>query len=358
MHQAAHEAVQVLRRGRAVAAPGVHQPVLGQAGRRPARLAQALDVRQSLVGRDGVEVRSARPVRLAGETRQSGVHDVRARELAHLLVHRVPLLADHHREVRVRDLRGEVALHDRPAVVLLDVPDPLLALHHHVFREALLLEVPDGVVIRERDEVRHALLLAHVLLQVVHQARAVPFHLLVRGDGAERDLAHVLPPKRAVRDAADNLAVFHAQHGVVVRIEYQTHDVLLGHVRKLLAEDVLQRDEPDHVLLFAVVLDHLIHQLAVVLLLTKVYLARHVVPEILGLHPAQICQIRHRVHAVASLVARARAPGAIAAPRVFAGVVLAFHALRVGLALLALGGAVATEHRPEQIHRRVRRVSL
>ena len=274
---------------------------------------------------------------------------MRARQLAHLLVHRLSLLADHHREVRVGHLRGQCALHYGATVVLLDVPHPLLPLHHDVLGEPLLLEVANGVVVGEGDEVGHVLLLAHVLLEVIHQASAIAFHLLAGAHRAEGDLGHFLAPERAVSDAANHLAVLEADHGVVVGVEHQADDVLLGHVGQLLAEDILQRDEPHEVLFLPVVLDDHVHELAVVLLLTQVNLPHGVLTQVLRL-AADARPARARPSVRVSRVVSARAGAGGARLAAFGVAILALHPLSVGLPVGAVRrrGSVAPEERPHR----------
>ena len=131
---------------------------------------------------------------------------------------------------------------------------------------------------------RHVLLFFHVLLQMIHQPRPVPFHLLVRRNSAKRNLAHVLPPERPIRNPSNNHVVLQTQHRVMSRIEHQSNDVLLRHVRKLFAKYILQSNQPYRVLLVPIVFNHLPLQLPVLLLLSQVHVSVRVVSD--GL-PAQ-----------------------------------------------------------------------
>ena len=76
-----------------------------------------------------------------------------------------------------------VALHERAAVVVLDVAQVVGLGHGDGLVEALLLEVADRVVVRVRQEVEDAAL-DGAILQVVHEARPEAAHLLARRDRA------------------------------------------------------------------------------------------------------------------------------------------------------------------------------
>eukprot|EP00968_Pinguiococcus_pyrenoidosus_P002140 scaffold111_cov252-Pinguiococcus_pyrenoidosus.AAC.8 len=171
----------------------------------------------------------------------------------------LPLRLDHLRDLHVVDGGMDVALHQRPAVIVFDVAVPLLPRHADRLAEALLLEVADGVVVRVREEVSNLVL--HVVLQLIHHPRAEALDLLRRRDGAEGDLRDPLLEHGAVADAPHDPGPLHQRDGVVLPIEHQPHDVLAGHLRQLLREDALQVDQRDHVLVFPIIRDDPYRQL-------------------------------------------------------------------------------------------------
>lgn len=56
-------------------------------------------------------------------------------------------------DFQISDLGQHHTLHDRPALVILDVPYPAVATELDLLGEALFLEVPDGIVVGIREEV-------------------------------------------------------------------------------------------------------------------------------------------------------------------------------------------------------------
>ena len=95
--------------------------------------------------------------------------------------------------------------------------------------EALLLEVANGVVVSVREEVVELLLLC-VVLQLVHQARSIAFHLLLRRDGEEHDLRKLLGVEGSEDAAAKDLLLLTRllldnYHGLVHSVHHQSHDV-------------------------------------------------------------------------------------------------------------------------------------
>ena len=181
----------------------------------------------------------------------------------------------------------------------------------------------------------------------VHQTRAVAEDLLFAETARTRSLPCSSPCPRTGDGRHRRRA-----YAVVRRGRRRGHQPTMydrGHVRQLLAEDVLQSDEPDHVLRGSrVVLDHLVHQLAVVLLFPKVARASRL-PEIragggrvlivAGPDRRRPCRSCSRPSAPSPR--RACLPASTRAVTRFAS----------GSPWSALGGAVAAEHRWEQIHR-------
>ncbi len=88
-----------------------------------------------------------------------------------------------------------------------------------------------------------------VVLEIVHHVRAVTFDLLVGGDGAEYDLGEALGGEHVKADASDDAVVLDQDEAFVFRVEDKAGDVLAGHARKLVREDVLDHEKPHEDLL-------------------------------------------------------------------------------------------------------------
>ncbi len=81
--------------------------------------------------------------------------------------------------------------------------------------------------------------------EFVHQPGPEPTDLLTSSDGKEHNLSKPLSPKRAEDTSSQNMRLFallfaHDDHGFVLPIHSEFHDVVAGHSRKLLGYDVLQ----------------------------------------------------------------------------------------------------------------------
>ena len=74
------------------------------------------------------------------------------------------------------------ALHHCASIVVLDIAFPARFRQVVVLSEALLAEVLDRIVVSIRQEVIYFLGL-RVVFQLIHQARAIAFHLLLSGYG-------------------------------------------------------------------------------------------------------------------------------------------------------------------------------
>mmetsp|Transcript_4676 Transcript_4676/g.15617 ORF Transcript_4676/g.15617 Transcript_4676/m.15617 type:complete len:331 (+) Transcript_4676:610-1602(+) len=209
---------------------------------------------------------------------QSRINVVRSAHFAHLGLHSLALFANLIDKIHVRDVTVELTLHNRPAVVLFNVPKPLFALHHDLLGKPLLLKVPHRVIIGKRDEMRHIFLLLGVLFNVIHQSRTVSFHLFVCAHGAKRDFRHALLWKRPIRNPTNHAPILHTQHRVMSDIKHQSHDVLLGHVWELFTKDILQRHQKFRVSRVAVILNHLPLKLTIALLLAQMTLTRGIRP--------------------------------------------------------------------------------
>mmetsp|Transcript_67363 Transcript_67363/g.179843 ORF Transcript_67363/g.179843 Transcript_67363/m.179843 type:complete len:496 (-) Transcript_67363:59-1546(-) len=163
---------------------------------------------------------------------------------ADLALHHAPLPLDHGGDVEVVDVGVDEALHERRALVVLNVGRPPRALHRDGLVEALLLEVAHGEVVGVGQEVVEAVHLAGEVLGLVHEPRAVAPHLLLRLDGAEGDLAEAHLFNRAVaysaNDAEGAALPLHCADRLVLSIKNQSNYVLWRHLGELLAKDVFE----------------------------------------------------------------------------------------------------------------------
>jgi hypothetical protein len=79
--------------------------------------------------------------------------------------------------IEVPHLGQHRALHDRSALIVLDVPNPLFAIERDFFGEPLFLEIADSIIIGIGEEVVDRRVdFPNVILERVHQVRAVPLH--------------------------------------------------------------------------------------------------------------------------------------------------------------------------------------
>lgn len=115
-----------------------------------------------------------------------------------------------------------------------------------ILSEALLAEVLDRVVVGVSQKVVQLLRL-RMVLQLVHQARPIALHLLLRRDRQEHDLGEFLGVK-GPEDAASKdlwllpLLLLNDDHGLVHSVHHQAHDVGAWHAGQLLGDDVFQVD--------------------------------------------------------------------------------------------------------------------
>ncbi len=114
--------------------------------------------------------------------------------------------------------------------------------------ETLLFEVPDGKLVGEGEEMEDTVPNV-VVLEVVHEVSSISLNLLVGSNSAEHDLGEALAGEHAEANSPNGAAVLDQCQGLVFRVEYQAGDVLLGHPRQLVREDVLESDQPQHDLL-------------------------------------------------------------------------------------------------------------
>lgn len=162
----------------------------------------------------------------------------------------ISLLLQNFADVDIIDVLDDHALHHGGAVVVLDVPFPASLRHVMLLVEALLLEELNRVVISIGQEVLQTLLL-RVVLQLIHQARAETPHLFRGSDSEEDNLGKALGaerPKDAATDDLGPLALLtaHDDHGFVLAVHRELDDVLAGHARELLGNDILQVNQMAH----------------------------------------------------------------------------------------------------------------
>lgn len=105
-------------------------------------------------------------------------------------------------------------------------------------------------------------------LQFIHEASSEALDLLGGGDGEEGDLCEPLLLELPEADASDYLGVvLEDDHGLVISIEDQLDDILLGHLGQLPGEDILEVEQVLQVLVVLVVADDLEGDLVGLLLL-------------------------------------------------------------------------------------------
>jgi len=106
----------------------------------------------------------------------------------------------------VFNIAVNAALHHRRAIIVLDETSPPRFVHEAlaarlVLLESLLPEILNRVVVRISEEVVEVLLDC-VVFQLVHEARAVAFHLLSGRDREENNLREFLLRKRSEHTTA------------------------------------------------------------------------------------------------------------------------------------------------------------
>mmetsp|Transcript_10742 Transcript_10742/g.27581 ORF Transcript_10742/g.27581 Transcript_10742/m.27581 type:complete len:207 (-) Transcript_10742:247-867(-) len=158
----------------------------------------------------------ARSAAISARTRATAL----SLELTHLLHDRLALLLGSLARREVIDRRVDHALHQRCALVVLEVALPSLSLHGDLLFEALLAKVADGMVVGVGEHALDAVTLA-LLLDLVHYPSAVSLHLVLGANSAEDDLGHPLRKDGPVRDAPDNLVTVGAREGNVLSIVHE-----------------------------------------------------------------------------------------------------------------------------------------
>ena len=77
--------------------------------------------------------------------------------------------------LEVPNLGHHRTLHDRPTLIILDIPNPPLSIEADLLREALLLEVSDGIIVGVcKEMIDHWVGFADVIFEGVHQVGTVP----------------------------------------------------------------------------------------------------------------------------------------------------------------------------------------
>eukprot|EP00465_Bigelowiella_longifila_P011140 CAMPEP_0185257144 /NCGR_PEP_ID=MMETSP1359-20130426/6217_1 /TAXON_ID=552665 /ORGANISM="Bigelowiella longifila, Strain CCMP242" /LENGTH=238 /DNA_ID=CAMNT_0027842085 /DNA_START=468 /DNA_END=1186 /DNA_ORIENTATION=- len=176
----------------------------------------------------------------AGEIQVPRIERVNS-NLLDFFQHASPLLLEDVADLGVVDLLTDLTLHERTAVVVLNISCPLVARHCHLFGEALFLEVADCEVVRVGEEVLDAHWL-HVLLHGIHEHRSVATYLLGAYYSAEHNLGKSLCFERAEADAADDLVAFAQSQGAVTAVKNQANDIPTGHLWELDGEYIFEVD--------------------------------------------------------------------------------------------------------------------
>ena len=107
------------------------------------------------------------------------------------------------------------------------------------------------------------------------RAGNAPADLLGGRHSTKRNLAKLLLLEGAVRDAADDPALLYGRNALVIAVKYQPNNVLLWHLRQLLAEDVLELEQDTKLDGVAVVYDDVELHLALLFLAAHQAVARH-----------------------------------------------------------------------------------
>jgi hypothetical protein len=94
----------------------------------------------------------------------------------------------------VLDVAVDFALHHCAAVVIFNVTLPSALRHRGALGEALFSEVFDGIIVSVCEKVMQVDLLC-VILQTIHESRAIPFDLLGSCDCKEHDFGKFLGVK-------------------------------------------------------------------------------------------------------------------------------------------------------------------
>ena len=121
-----------------------------------------------------------------------------------------------------------------------------------ILREALLAEVFDSIVVCVCQKVVQFFRLC-VVLQLVHETRAVTLNLLLRRDGQEDDLSELLRVKGPKDASAQDLRLLPLlsldnDHSFVHTVHHEAHDIGSRHARQLFRDDILQVNQVAHIL--------------------------------------------------------------------------------------------------------------
>merc|ERR1712079_539817 len=118
-------------------------------------------------------------------------------------------------ELDIHNLRIELAAHQSCSFVLFDISRINRLGQLQIFAESLLLEISDGMLISKGKEVIYSVS-DMVILDVIHQMRAVALHLLVAGHRAENNLGESLTRKCPEADSANRSPALHQRQGLVL----------------------------------------------------------------------------------------------------------------------------------------------
>mmetsp|Transcript_40653 Transcript_40653/g.128186 ORF Transcript_40653/g.128186 Transcript_40653/m.128186 type:complete len:227 (+) Transcript_40653:530-1210(+) len=165
-------------------------------------------------------------------------------QLRYLVLYRLALPFHHGRDLKIIYVRVDVTLHERSALIIFDVWRPSISMHADLHVKALLLEVANGIVIGICYKVVQVVPCLTVVFRLVHQSRAIPPDLLFCAHRTKCNLSQLLLVVRTVADPPngllDSVNGLYSTDRLVVFVEDETNDVLLGHLRELRPKDFLQ----------------------------------------------------------------------------------------------------------------------
>lgn len=130
------------------------------------------------------------------------------------------LLSYHCGEFGINDFSIELAVHQSCSLVIFDVTLIHRSRQFYVLAETLLLEVTNSVLVGKSQEMQYIVFYV-IILEHVHEVRAVPFDLFLTGHSAEDDLREALSGEHSKANSTDRSPVFDESECFVLRIEYQ-----------------------------------------------------------------------------------------------------------------------------------------
>lgn len=165
--------------------------------------------------------------------------------MPHLTQHRLLLCHKDLLLVQIVHLGHQRTLHDRTALIILDIASPKVLVQRDILGKALLLKVPDSIVVSAGKEIVHARIgFADVCFEVVHEHPTVAFHLVCAVDREEDDLSEAALGERAEADPSnDSVAALDNGEASTVFVVYEAGDVFSWHFGELLLEKRLEACE-------------------------------------------------------------------------------------------------------------------